>query len=221
MVQRDDASTARAKRARFAISRPGMPRSRIPGLAKDGRALERRPQSLEVARPHRDGASPGRPVGRVGETDQALAARGLEELHDDGEPLVADSLRHDGLLDERGRAPRGRGARRLRRTLRPGRHAHEARTEPVTRGTRLRAESVTTCPRRAPLTSSPRRSSAAAARRSVRRRSARPRPRAPTCSRRAPPTVRRAGYQHPPGERRRRRGRRRACSTRSSPLRRA
>jgi hypothetical protein len=93
----------RARRARASGDLAGFAcPTADPSLRKDGRTLERRPQSLEIARPHRDGPSACRPVGRVRESDEALAAGRLEELDDDGRS--ADRRRAAGRSPPR--APR-------------------------------------------------------------------------------------------------------------------
>ncbi len=112
---------ARAHLARRAALEPKR-------LLQNGRALERRPQSLEVARPHGDGTAPRGPVGRVGEADEPLSVPGFEELNDDSKPLVADALWNRCFLEERRRAPwRRRGGRLgsafLRSAHRRSRHA--------------------------------------------------------------------------------------------------
>ena len=85
-------------------------------LPEDGRALERRPQSLEIARPHRDGPSTGGPVGGVREAERrsppAPGAAGRPPKSVCRRP-VCDR----GLLEELRRAPRRRGARSLRGRL--------------------------------------------------------------------------------------------------------
>ena len=63
------------QRARTSSNRSRR-RSHPEHLAEDGRTLERRPQPLEIARPHRHGAAPRGPVGRVREANEPLAAPG-------------------------------------------------------------------------------------------------------------------------------------------------
>ena len=87
-------------------------------LAQHGRTLERRPQPLEVARPHRDGTASRRSRGRVRQADETLSASRLEQLDDHGEPLLARPLRHRHLLEDLRRSPRRRRRRHLVLTLR-------------------------------------------------------------------------------------------------------
>ena len=148
-----DAAAAHSLRSRRVTPRRYAPRRRQGRAAKrsqhlpeDGRALERRPQSLEIARPHRDGPAACRPVGRVREADEALAARRLEELDDDREALVADALREPIASSTSSAVPHGVAAVGAFAGVLPvaGRHRRAYGRPKVTRGPRLRAESVTT-----------------------------------------------------------------------------
>ena len=94
----------RLARRRGALASSRRSRSRQPGAPPEhGRALERRPQSLDVARPHRGTASRRSP-GRVGEAHEALAGPRLEQLDDDGEALLPRAAGRT-LLDDGRRAP--------------------------------------------------------------------------------------------------------------------
>jgi hypothetical protein len=70
---------------------------------------QRRPQTLEVTRPQRDGPAPGRTVSRVREADEPLALLCLEQLHQRREALVTRALLERQLLDRVRRTPRRRG----------------------------------------------------------------------------------------------------------------
>ncbi len=61
---------------------------------------QRRAQAREVALAQRHRPTARNTAGRVGETDEPLAAVGLEQLHDRREPPVARLLAHGQFLDQ-------------------------------------------------------------------------------------------------------------------------
>src|SRR5262249_61867543 len=81
---------------------------------RPGRAPQRPARPLGAPQPQRYRPTPGRPARRVSETDEPLAARGLEQLDDGGETLVARSLRQRQLVDQDRGAP---WRRRLARSV--------------------------------------------------------------------------------------------------------
>ncbi len=83
-------------------------------LSEHGRTLERRPQPLEVARPHRDGTASRRSLRSCRRSGSgARPPSRLEQLDDDGEPLLARSLRHRHLFEDPRPSPRRRRRRGL------------------------------------------------------------------------------------------------------------
>ena len=76
---------------------------RLGELRAAGQALD---QLLDVTRAQRDRAAPSGSVGRVGEADEALALRPLEQLDDRREPLVAGALRNASPLRRGSPGPR-------------------------------------------------------------------------------------------------------------------
>lgn len=68
-------------------------------------------QPRDVALPEGDGPPPDGAVGRVRETDESLAVRGLKELHERGELPLARLLAERQLLEKLCLPP---GCRRLR-----------------------------------------------------------------------------------------------------------
>src|SRR5205823_3769365 len=90
-------------------------------------------QPCNVSLTERDRSTPRRAVGRVRKADEPLAARGLQQLHDRREALVARLLADGQLLDEIRRSPR---CRRLC-------HDDDGTWEGGTSVCRLPAESVT------------------------------------------------------------------------------
>ena len=88
-------SSPRSSSRARARARHRSRRRRDPERLRKRRVLrERRSQPLDVARAERYRPAPCRSAGRVREADEPLAARGLEQLHDRGEPPLARLLRH-------------------------------------------------------------------------------------------------------------------------------
>ncbi len=97
-------------------------------------------QPRDVPRPERHGATPDGAAGRVGDADEPLPLRGLEQLHLRREPPGARLLAERQLLDEMCRSPRCR---------RPLRHDNDASRETVTGLCRLSSGRAARAPRRA------------------------------------------------------------------------
>src|SRR5215471_7203950 len=90
-------------------------------------------QPSDVSLSKSDRAARAAAGARVGEADEPLPLRGLEQLDLRREPLVPGALRDGQLLHEIRRSPRCR---------RPRRHAEEANGGVVTRSCRLTDESA-------------------------------------------------------------------------------